>query len=162
MDCKNNIIPSKIESSFFRGDMNAYKEALYKIFCRDFVNNDIYFQGKKVDIIHEKFFEGKERSFWHIISEGDEDINRTPISWRAETLAWAKPLIEEDGDCSEYRKWVKFHDKTNRNRYYIWCVAINYMVILEYRDSYYKLITAYPVQEYRIKTYNKEYKKYCK
>lgn len=160
MECKNGIIPSKLESSLFRGDMNAYKEALYKIFRRDFIDNDIYFQGKKVDIIHEKFFEGKERSFWHIISEGDEDINRTPVSWRGEAITWAKPLIEDDGNCSEYRKWKKYHDKTKKDRYYVWCVAIKYMVILEDRDTYYKLITAYPVQEYRVKTYNKEYQKY--
>ena len=33
---------------------------------------NILVNGKKVDIIHEKLFEDKERSFWHIISEGDQ------------------------------------------------------------------------------------------
>lgn len=160
MNCVHGVIPSKIEAYFFRGNLDDYKEALYKIFKRDFLDTDLYYKGKRVDIIHEKMFEGKERSFWHIISEGERDFDRKPISWRAETLPWAKPLIEEDGTCVEYKQWVKYHDKTKRDRHYIWCTAINYLVILEDRDTYFKLITAYPVQDYKIKYYNKEYLKY--
>ena len=160
MECCRNVIPSKLDSSYFHGDLNAYKEALYRIFVRDFLSIELLYNGKKVDVIHEKLYENKERSFWHIISEGDVDVNRTPISWRAEALPWAKPLIEEDGCCIHYRCWIKYHDRTKRNRHYIWCTAINYMVILEDRDTYYKLITAYPVLQYKIKKYTKEYNKY--
>ena len=160
MGCDQRIMPGKLEASLFHGNLNLYKEALYKIFKRDFIDNTLYYNGKKVDIIHEKFHEGKERSFWHIISEGDKDIDRTPISRRAEVLPWAKPLIEEDGTCIQYKQWVKYHDKTKRNRHYIWCTAIKYMVILEDRGTYFKLITAYPVLDYNVKRYNKEYLKY--
>lgn len=160
MNCIRETMPSKIPSSLFNGNMNLYKEALYKIFKRDFIDNEILFKGKKVDIIHEKLFEDKERSFWHIISEGDEDINRTPISWRAEALPLAKPLIVEDGTCEEYKIWKKYHDKSKKDRYYIWCTAISFLVILEDRDTHYKLISAYPVLEYKIKYYTKEYNKY--
>ena len=153
-------MPSKLPPSLFGGDMNLYKKALYDIFKRDFVENKVYHRGKKVDIIHEKLFEGKERSFWHIISEGEEDVNRVPITWRSEVLHWAKPLIQEDGNCSEHREWKKYHDKTKRDRYYIWCTSLNFLVILEDRTSHYKLISAYPVLEYRIKYYSKEYLKY--
>lgn len=158
--CKNNIIPAKIESSYFRGDLKAYIEALYKIFKRDFIDNDLIFEGKKVDIIHEKYYDGKERSFWHIISEGEQDSDRTPVSRRAETLPWTRALIEDKQECCDYKKWIKFHDKTNKNRYYIWCSAINYMVILEDRGPIFKLITAFKVQEYNVKKYNREYEKY--
>ncbi len=153
-------MPSKLPPSLFGGDMHLYKKALYDIFKRDFVENKVYHRGKKVDIIHEKLFEGKERSFWHIISEGEEDVNRVPITWRSEVLPWAKPLIQEDGNCSEHREWKKYHDKTKRDRYYIWCTSLNFLVILEDRTSHYKLISAYPVLEYRIKYYSKEYLKY--
>ena len=158
--CNKEIVPSKLEAKLFHGDVKSYKEALYTIFKRDFIDNEIYYCGRRVDIIHEKFFENKERSFWHIISEGEEDVSRTPISWRAEKLPWVRALISDEGDCQEYKKWIKFHDKTKRNRHYIWCTAINYMVILEDRDTYFKLITAYPVIDCKIKKYNKEYLKY--
>ena len=57
--CKHNIIPAKIESSYFRGDLKDYTEALYKIFKRDFIENDLFFENKTVDIIHEKYYDGK-------------------------------------------------------------------------------------------------------
>ena len=81
---------------------------------------------------------------------------------RCASISWVKPLIEDDGNCISYRLWVKYHDKTKRNRYYIWCAGVNYMVILEDRDSHYKLITAYNVLSYKIKGYEKEYNNYIK
>lgn len=158
--CEKDYIPSKIELSLFHGDVNAYTEALYKIFKRDFIENELYYQGKKVEIIHEQYYNGKERSFWHIISEGGKDEERTPISRRAETITWAKALIVEETDCEEYKSWIKFHDKTNKFRHYIWCSAVNYLVILEDRGTYYKLITAYQVHEKNIVRYNGEYLRY--
>lgn len=160
MNCIQKTMPSKLPPSLFNGNMNSYKEALYNIFKRDFIDNEVFFRGKRVDIIHEKLFENKERSFWHIISEGEEDFNRTPISWRSEVLPWVKPLIIEDGNCEEYKVWKKYCDRTKKYRYYIWCTALNFLVILEDRNTHFKLISAYPVHEYKIKYYNKEYSKY--
>lgn len=157
-NCKK--LPSRLEWSMFRGDAKLYKEALYSVFKRDFLNGDLQFRGKNVDIIHEKFFEGKERSFWHIISEGDVDVDRELNTDRCASIPWAKPLIEDDGNCEKYRIWVKWHDKSKRDRYYIWCTEINYMVILEDRETHFKLITAYNVLEYKVKSYEKEYNKY--
>ena len=153
-------MPSKLEAKLFRGDMNAYIEALYKVFRRDFIDNEITYDGKRVDIIHQTYYNDKERTFWHLISEGKEDVNRKPISFRAETLPWAKALIKDNQDCDRIKKWVKYHDKTKRNRHYIWCIEINYIVILEDRGKYYKLITAYPVSENMTPKYMKDYNKH--
>lgn len=153
-------LPSRLEWSMFRGDAHRYKEALYLVFKRDFLTGNLQFRGKNVDIIHEKFFEGKERSFWHIISEGDADAERELNTDRCASISWARPLIEDDGNCDKYRIWVKWHDKSKRDRYYIWCTEVNYMVILEDRDTHFKLITAYNVLEYKVKSYEKEYKKF--
>lgn len=76
MSASCDKLPSRLEWKMFRGDAERYKNALYGIFQRDFLSGTLQFQGKNVDIIHEKFFEGKERSFWHIISEGNEDTDR--------------------------------------------------------------------------------------
>ena len=150
----------RLESSFFKGDLEKYKDALYKVFKRDFVDNTVFCKGIKVDIIHEKYFEDKERSFWHIISEGGKDEDRVPVSGRAEILPWIKSLIEESGDCSEYRSWTKYHDKTKHDRLYIWCIANDFLVVLENRKSHYKLITAFPVIGKYVDYYNEEYSKY--
>lgn len=157
-NCKR--LPARLEYSLFAYDWKEYKEGLYRIFQRDFIKGTVIFNGKNVDIIHEKYFEGKERSFWHIISEGGTDVNRIPDINRCASIPWIKPIIEDDGNCSSYRLWTKYHDKTKKNRCYIWCKDINYMVILEDRVSHYKLITAYNVASYNIKRYEKDYKKY--
>lgn len=153
-------LPSRLEWKMFRGDATRYKNALYSVFKRDFLSGDLQFQGKNVDIIHEEFFEGKERSFWHMISDGNEDTDRELNIERCASLPWAGFLIKDDGKCEHYRIWVKWHDKSKRNRYYIWCVLVNYMVILEDRATHFKLITAYNVLPYKIKSYEKEYMKY--
>ena len=87
-----------------------------------------------------------------------KDEERIPVSSRAEILPWLKSLIEENGCCSEYRNWIKFHDKTNHERVYIWCVANSFMVVLENRKKYYKLITAFSVVGKYIDYYNEEYR----
>lgn len=158
IDCKK--LPSRLEWSLFCGNANLYKDALYSVFKKDFLSGNLKFRGKNVDIIHEKYFEGKERSFWHIISEGEDDAGRELNTERCASLPWAKTLIEDDGSCEKYRIWIKWHDKTKRDRYYIWCTEVNYMVILEDRSSHYKLITAYNVLPYKVKSYEKDYTKY--
>ncbi len=162
MDCIHGVLPSKLTDDLFHSDVEKYKEALYKVFKRDFVDGDVAFDGKKVDIIHEKFYEGKERSFWHIISEGEEDTSRTPISWRAEVLPLIKPLLQDQNkDCEHFLLWKKYHDKTKKDRYYIWCTAVDIMIVLEDRKNYYKLITAYPVLDYKKKRYIADYRENC-
>ncbi len=154
-------LPSRINFSLFRGDISAYYDALYKIFKRDFIDNEVTYLGKRVDIIHEKYFEGRERSFWHLISEGGHDEERIVYNVRSSYVPYAKALIMDTvADCPDYKTWVKFHDRSGKNRHYIWCCRENYLVILEDRNAFFKLITAYPVEEYKIKKYENEYKKH--
>lgn len=155
-ECKK--LPSRISISLFSGNSHAYLEALYKIFRRDFIDNEVLYCGKRVDIIHEKYFDGKERSFWHLISEGGSDAERDVYSKRSSYIPYAKALIvDDDIQCPDYRIWIKYHDKTKKKRHYIWCKRDNYLVILEDRKDCFKLITAYPVDEYKVKSYERDY-----
>lgn len=162
MENKCRILPTVLEYRLFGYDDKKYTEGLYKIFKRDFLDGEVIFQGKRVDIIHEAYFEGKERSFWHIISSGGKDVDREIDVARCEKISWVKSLIEDEGKCDKYKLWVRYHDKTKKNRYYIWCTEVDYMVVLEERGEYYKLITAYNVEEYSKKAYNKNYESYIK
>ena len=155
-------VPSRVEWPLFSGDFERYEESLYSIFKKDFIISKPTFQGKPVDIIHEKYYNEKERSFWHIITKGDEDFRRSFDADRCGSIAWVRPLIESDGTCENYKLWVKWHDQSKRNRYFIWCTKINYLVILEDRDKYFKLVTAFNVLPYSIKRYQKDYNAYIK
>ncbi len=153
-------LPDIISLSDYGGNWENYKEAIYTIFKNDFINNRVMFNGKNVDIIHQAIFDGKERSFWHIISTGHNDESRIPDLTRCARISWIKALIQDDKRCDSYKSWKKFHDQTNKERYYIWCSADNYLVILEDRISYYKLITAFDVKEYNVDRYEREYQAY--
>ena len=60
-------LPDIILLDDFNGDWNEYVEALYNRFKQDFVIKKPTFLGKNVDIIHEKFYQNKERSFWALM-----------------------------------------------------------------------------------------------
>ena len=45
MECNSDVIPSKLSFDMFHGDVDQYKEALYKIFKRDFIDSDVYYNG---------------------------------------------------------------------------------------------------------------------
>lgn len=57
---------------------------------------------------------------------------------------------------------ASMHVDSKRFYYYIWCKSIDYIVILEDRNSHYKLITAYNVMPNKVREYEKEYVKYKK
>jgi len=153
-------LPDIILLDDFNGAWNEYVEALYNRFKQDFVIKKPTFLGKNVDIIHEKFYQNKERSFWHIISTGGTDDDRLPDMERCEKIGWAKALILDDGNCSDYKLWIRYCDKSKRDRYYIMCAENNYLVILEDRNSHFKIITAYCVEEYMVKKYLADYARY--
>lgn len=155
-------LPSRIEWKMFAGDFDRYEEALYTIFKRDFIDNKPCFRGKFVDIIHQQFYNGKERSFWHIVTSGGEDIRRSFDEDRCGSISWVKALIEEDIVCEDFKVWVKWYDKSNRDRVFIWCSKVNYMVVLEDRGNTFKLITAFNVMPYKVKSYQKDYENYIK
>lgn len=158
-DCN---IPSEVKLSDHGGDWETYIASLYKLFSENYIDHTVKYNAKNVNIITEKMIDGKVRSFWHIITEGQYDDNRIPNLDRCSKVHWARHIIEESGECIHYKTWIKYHDKTGRNRYYIWCDHLNYIVIFEDRHTHYTLITAYVVDKYREKKYKKEYEMYKK
>jgi len=163
MDCCKEL-PDAVRMSDYGGQWEEYKEALYTIFQKDMVDGKPLFQGKPVFIFRETLFDGKERSFWHVISAGKNgDENRFPDMKRCESIAWIKPLIQEDGSCAHHKVWAKHHDRSKRSRWYIWCDKIDYVVILEERGRTFCLITAFcVVYSSTKKTFYREYALYQK
>jgi hypothetical protein len=156
-------LPERKEISQYNGSWPDYVNALYAIFKHDLINNDVIFDGKRVDIIHQEIFDGKEKSFWHIVSEavskGDTDNDRIPNLERASRVPWIRPMIQ-GGDCEHYFKYDLWHDKTNKIRTHIFCEETGFIVIIEDRGKYYKLITAFLLDEKMLQKELKRYKRY--
>src|SRR5690242_13189534 len=82
----------------FNGDWDRYEAALYEIFRRDFAGADLTYTGLPVRLKRYPLLDGKEATFWHLISEGAVEGERLPDLRRCERIAWPRALIEHASD----------------------------------------------------------------
>jgi len=132
------------------GDYSAYIEMLYEFFGADFIESMPRFQRNDVDFSGKAKEDGKERTFWHIITEdskhmprGSNKPERNIDLKRAERIRWIKEIIENYTDPS-IKHWVEIQD--NQKRHYLW-YREEFLVILgqQHAYPYYILITAFYV-----------------
>jgi len=95
-------LPALILLSDHGGDWQRYIDAVYAVFNADFVARRSYFHGRKVLLIGRdaELVRGKERRFWHCVSEGRIEDDRQPDLRRCERMPWMRPVIENDGDVA--------------------------------------------------------------
>lgn len=104
--------------------------------------------------------DGKEATFWHLISEGVKEGDRLPDLRRCERIRWPRPIIEHWYE-EEIRLWE--NRRRGEVRICIWLVKENYLVVLAKRKNYVLLWTAYFVEKsHRRRKLQKEYEAYKK
>lgn len=152
-------LPELVTLEVYQGNWGYYLEVLYSFFKDDFINKIPRFNGLGVGIKHE-LLNGKEITFWHIISEGDVETERIPNIRRCERIRWPRPIIEYS-NAPEIKIWEI--EKKRSKRVYLWLELYDYLVVLIKKSSYYLLLTAFPIEyeHYRNKL-RKEYDDYKK
>jgi hypothetical protein len=103
--------------------------------------------------------DGKEESFWHLVTEGPDERSRTPDPRRCERIAWPRALIEALGRRDpDVVAWSQLRP---RQRTLVISVAdFSYVVVLADRRTHYLLITAFCVEhERRRGTYRREWER---
>ena len=74
MEDKCNFkLPDLIELSDFGGDFHKYLEAVYECFKHDFISQRPIFRGARLGLKKYPLSQGKEATFWHMTSEGDDE-----------------------------------------------------------------------------------------
>lgn len=96
--CSNNysidsIIPDIIEMINF-SCWNDFFEYVYEIFVNDFINSKPLFRGTTIGFKRYPEYQGRSSTFWHIISEGAIENERTPCIKRCERITWPRPIID--------------------------------------------------------------------
>jgi hypothetical protein len=86
--------------------------------------------------------QGKEATFWHLISEGKVEGERLPDMRRCERIRWPRPIIEH-ADEPVIKIWE--NKRKRETRICIWFEDVEYLVVLASRKGYVLLWTAYPV-----------------
>ena len=157
MNSQPDFLPPTINLD---GSYEEVIKRLYEVFRKDFMGNRARHLGRNVTFngLTDEFSQSKVEGFWHVITRQDATKNGRLIDYRrAESLSWAKPLME-----NPYHNDIKFffHDEGNArkgNRHYIWFEQGHYVVILKKRKYDYYWITAFYVDDYYKKHLQKKF-----
>lgn len=125
------------------GDWEKYLNVLYHIFERDFVRCKPTFRGRKLGLKRHPLYEEKEATFWHFISEGEIESERTPDMRRCERIRWPRPCIES---CDTNGVLVWSEARKGEDRIHIYLEHESYLVVLSDRKEYILPWTAYYVE----------------
>lgn len=154
------VLPELIELSEFSGDFKKYLEAVYEVFTNDFVRNRPTFRGERLGLKKHPEFNGKEATFWHMTSTGDDEQNRLPDLRRLERIRWPAFLINNSNH--PYLK-VWENKRGNKTNILILHEEENYVIVLRRGNGYLLPWTAYLIEhEWRKKKFLKEYEEYIK
>jgi hypothetical protein len=154
-----DVLPEIVTLEQSGGSWCNYEDKLYEIFKNEFIINIPTFMNKPIGIFTSKMYNNKEKTFWHIISEGKDEFNRNPDMRRCERIKWVREFIDTSKciNCGEIKIWKAIH-KNKKMRYKIWCEKTDFIVILEERANVFMLITAYLVTYSHVrKKLKKEY-----
>jgi len=148
-------LPQLEKLSDYGGIWERYVNALYGVFERDFVHSAPLFEGRTVRLKRHPMHDGKEATFWHLISEGEVEADRVPDLRRCERMGWPCAMIQAVGTD----KVVFWRNKRKGERRIVISLPdFSYIVVLAERNGYVVLWTAYCVeQEHRRKKLESEY-----
>lgn len=153
-------LPDLIKLNDCSGNWDKYLNAIYQIFINDFIKSRPKFQKQKLQLKRHPFLNGKEATFWHLISEGDREKAKVPDMRRCERIGWPKPIINNSND-KNIKIWENVRKKETRI-----CLCYGdweYLVVLAKRRNYILPWTAYPItKEHTKRKMIKEYNKFIK
>lgn len=153
-------LPELIELTQFGGNFPSYLEAVYAIFEKEFVYNSPVFRGQRLGLKKYPITDGKEATFWHMTSEGEDEDNRLPDLRRLERIRWPSFIINH-GEHSYLKVWE--NTRGSKTNILILHEKENYVVILRKGNGYLLPWTAYIIEhEWRKRKFIKEYEEYIK
>jgi hypothetical protein len=151
-------LPGLIFLADYDGDWERFLDALYEVFRADFVENMPAYRGRRLALKRHPMTNGKEATFWHMVSEGDREEDREIDLRRCERIRWPRPIIEH-ADEPTIKVWA--NRRKGENRICLWLEEQEYLVILADRRGYLLPWTAYPVtQPHRKRKLQKEYEEF--
>ena len=144
----------------FHGNWPPYEDELFTIYLQTVARGQLTFQGCEVRCQYMPATKGKGYAFWHVISEGKVEDERTPDLRRCERIRWIAWFIA-NVDRDDRLVWWE-NRRGNNTHVVIWMASENFAVILAKRNNYYSLKSAYMVAKYRAEDFRRELATYRK
>lgn len=136
-------LPALVRLHDFANDWTKYLEALYVAFREGFVTQTAQFRKRKISLKKHPIVDGKEATFWHLITAGNIESNRIPEKSRCERIRWPRAIVDHEAD-PVVKVW--FNLRNNERRILLFLENEGYLVVLAERKTYLLLWTAYPVE----------------
>ena len=143
-------LPALVEFDGNWNNFHAYENRVYEAFLDDFVRRrPLMFYGVRVTLRRHPEYQCKSASFWHLVTEGKIEENRSPVVERCERIRWPRAILERASVEKDLPSW-----RSQRGREVRVLVALadfSYVVVLDKRtppgaDQYLLLLTAFPVE----------------
>ncbi len=150
MSDDNTWLPELITLEDFDGDWALYLAAIYDAFKNSMIDSQPQFEGKWIRCRRDPMYDGKFAGFWHCMSEGPNEEERTPEMRRCERILWPRAIIDNAGVAGEINVWK---NQRGRNTHVLFWFAERYLVVLAERTrqrdgfQYLQFITAYCTPE---------------
>jgi hypothetical protein len=144
----------------FSGDWETYVESVYQRYYADIIAQPPSIWGNAVKVRWNPVSKDKPFNFWHVISEGEVEEDRTPDLTRCARIGWIAWVLSCCDQNHECVRWYLSERSTSRGRkvnLVLWAHEENYVVIVEPRPGYALLVSAYPVIGRRTDKLQKEY-----
>ena len=158
-------LPPLIDFADHGSDWATYLDAVYACFRADFIDTVPEFRGRKLRLKRHPLHEGREATFWHLVSQGETEETRVPEIRRCERIPWPKPVIINEAQPT-IKLWQE--PRGSELRVHMWLEAEDYLVVLARRkvgqpDEYVLPWTAFIVESghYR-RGLQKRFEKYAK
>lgn len=167
-------IPEETDSSEF-DSWEEYDRFLYSVFKSDFVDSRPIFEGMEVKPRTNPRFDEREESFWHLTCrdyrhKSGLPESRDPDLDRCRRIRWPRAFIEHHlecgyhdinpGCCSGVVVWRSTHKSKKgkpKERVKLYLKEEQYLLVMEKRNRYYLLITAYRItEEWSIRSIERE------
>ena len=137
----------------------VYLEALYGVYRRTLVQEELIFRGLRVGCRRIPENNGKHFAFWHLVQEGYPEEARPPDLERCRRLLWVSWVIRNAGQVAMIRVF-KQSPRGNETSWVLWLHEQDYAVILWERNGYYLLKTAFMVKPHKRQELERDCKEY--
>lgn len=151
-------LPELILLNEHDGNWSAYLETIYQCYLDDVVNAKLHYNKLPIKFQFRPMHEGKGFAFWHTISEGDKEENRTADLRRCERISWIAWIVKYASISNLITSWE--NKRGNNHHVVLFCEAESYVVILAKRNGYYLFKTAYVTTPQRKKQLIRERNEY--